>query len=128
MLSQATDHEAMVEGKRIRLQQTFKNREPFLSSLSFGRELSSSNIRPPLDRHARTYHLTDKSAKTLSSEKNVGPASYAGQSLWLPRKNGGLRQYQPQILRPMTHPLHLFGKDLDRTCPASLFMVAECLL
>jgi hypothetical protein len=36
----------------------------------------------------------------------------------------GLVERQPQFLRPLTHPVHFFLKDLDRACPASLFMVA----
>lgn len=38
--------------------------------------------------------------------------------------NGELLQRQPQFLRPLTHPVYLFGKDLDRTHPLCLFMVA----
>ena len=37
--------------------------------------------------------------------------------------NGGLLERQPQFLRPLTHPVHFFLKDLDRACPAGLFMV-----
>ncbi len=40
------------------------------------------------------------------------------------KKNGELPERQPQLLRPLTHPVYLLGKDLDGACAASLLMIA----
>lgn len=55
------------------------------------------------------------------SMKTKGERRQQYVCLW---QNKGLLKRQPQFLRPLTHPVYFFGKDLDGARAASQLMIA----